>query len=154
MTVVNQKHPQRVGAYAVCVDDGRILLARFAEPAGRWTLPGGGVEHAEYPADGVVREVLEETGYQVRVRSLLGVHTDVWSRSSAPWRRSLAEVHAVHILYEVAVTGGELRHELDGSTDQAAWFDLDQVPALRQGVLLKVGLDLYHRRPVDGRSGT
>ncbi|WP_302851359.1 NUDIX domain-containing protein [Actinomadura sp. WMMB 499] len=37
----------RLAAYAVCVADGRVLLARHIPPGGtsNWTLPGGRVEH-------------------------------------------------------------------------------------------------------------
>ena len=54
----------RLAAYAVCIEDGRVLLARHVPPKGEtnWTLPGGRVEHAEDPFDAVIREVAEETG--------------------------------------------------------------------------------------------
>lgn len=55
----------RLAAYAVCVEDGRVLLARYVSPQGEgtwWTLPGGKVEHAEDPFEAVTREVAEETG--------------------------------------------------------------------------------------------
>jgi len=41
----------RLAAYAVCIEDGRVLLARYVSPAGKssWTLPGGRVEHGEDP---------------------------------------------------------------------------------------------------------
>jgi ADP-ribose pyrophosphatase YjhB (NUDIX family) len=53
----------RLAAYAVCIEDGRVLLAHCVSPNGgtSWTLPGGRVEHAEDPFDAVVREVAEET---------------------------------------------------------------------------------------------
>jgi ADP-ribose pyrophosphatase YjhB (NUDIX family) len=37
----------RLAAYAVCIEDGRALLARYVPRAGeaKWTLPGGRVEH-------------------------------------------------------------------------------------------------------------
>ncbi|HEY3515395.1 MAG TPA: NUDIX domain-containing protein, partial [Kribbella sp.] len=71
---------QRVGAYAVCVDDGRVLLARYVSPFGDgswWTLPGGGVEQNEDPFDAVTREVAEETGYESVVEEMLGVDSRV-----------------------------------------------------------------------------
>jgi 8-oxo-dGTP diphosphatase len=69
----------RLAAYAVCLEDGRVLLARYVSPAGGswWTLPGGGVEHGEDPFDAVIREVAEETGCAAVVTRLLGVDSRV-----------------------------------------------------------------------------
>src|SRR5215212_6117420 len=65
----------RVGCYAIVVEDDRVLLAHWnaGERVG-WTLPGGGLEPGEQPEDCVVREVQEETGYDVVLDGLLGVH--------------------------------------------------------------------------------
>src|ERR1700727_1304358 len=43
----------RLAAYAVCIDDGRGLSARYVSPEGAssWTLPGGRVEHGADPFD-------------------------------------------------------------------------------------------------------
>ncbi|MER6577954.1 NUDIX domain-containing protein [Nonomuraea sp. NPDC001023] len=136
---------QRVGAYAICIDEEAILLSRFAEPDCRWGPPGGGVEHGEHPADAVVREVHEETGYRVKVVRLLGVHSNVW-------RSPEAEIHATNLLYEVAVVGGFLRNEIGGSSDQAAWVSVAELPERRRTELLEVGLDLFRLSPPDGRS--
>ena len=46
---------QRVAAYNVCLDDaGRLLVCRLTavtDRAGYWTLPGGGIDFGEHPAD-------------------------------------------------------------------------------------------------------
>jgi len=57
-----------VGVAAVVVRGDEVLLARRGrEPLrGRWSLPGGLVELGETTAEGVTREVLEETGMRVR----------------------------------------------------------------------------------------
>ncbi|MEU8320768.1 NUDIX domain-containing protein [Nonomuraea sp. NPDC048881] len=145
--MANPRDPiQRVGAYAICInEEAAILLSRFAAPDCRWGPPGGGVEHGEHPADAVVREVYEETGYLVKVVRLLGVHSNVW-------RSPDAEIHATNLLYEVAVMGGFLRNETGGSSDRAAWISLAGLPELRRTELLDVGLDLFWCSPPDGRS--
>ncbi|MDT9693338.1 NUDIX domain-containing protein [Streptomyces sp. P9(2023)] len=60
-------------AGAVVRDDGRLLAIRRADN-GTWELPGGVLELTESPEEGVVREVLEETGIHVDVDELTGVY--------------------------------------------------------------------------------
>jgi 8-oxo-dGTP diphosphatase len=53
----------RPAAYAVIIRDGAILLAYWKQDGKEgWTLPGGGLDLAEHPVDGCIREVFEETG--------------------------------------------------------------------------------------------
>lgn len=125
----------RVGAYGVCLDGDRILLSRYL--GGEWALPGGGIDFGEDPYDGVLREVKEETGYLVTVEALLGVRSVVWQKS---------ETHMLSILYEVRIVGGELTHEVDGSSDQAAWVELSALPELPHVHNVDFGLDLLRRR--------
>ncbi|RKT51839.1 NUDIX hydrolase [Saccharothrix australiensis] len=139
----------RVAAYAVIIDDGRILLSRWLGPERpRWILPGGGIDHGEDPYDAVVREVFEETGYHAEVRRLLGIQN-----VRGPLNRDGEDLdyHRLRILYEAAVVGGELTYEVDGTTDQAAWFPLEEVPALDHVESVDVGLEMYRTRPLDGR---
>jgi len=133
---------QRLGAYAVCVLDDRLLLTRLALSATqrRWTLPGGGLDHGEDPADGALRELEEETGLRGRIMRLLGIHS--WR---GPWRPEPGvevDFHVVRIVYEVEVVGGTLHHEVDGSTDRAEWFPLDRLPDLDRVDLVDIGLQL------------
>ncbi|WP_370413283.1 NUDIX hydrolase [Streptomyces fradiae] len=60
-------------AGAVVREDGRLLAIRRADN-GTWELPGGVLELTESPEEGVIREVLEETGVQVEVDELTGVY--------------------------------------------------------------------------------
>jgi 8-oxo-dGTP pyrophosphatase MutT (NUDIX family) len=114
---------QRVGAYALVEDGGSVLLSRFAphvESAGRWMLPGGGVEFGETPEQAVVREVYEETGLRVRVTGLLDV-TAATNRFERDGHRY--DSHGVQVLYRAEVTGGTLGVvEVGGSTDAARWW--------------------------------
>jgi 8-oxo-dGTP pyrophosphatase MutT (NUDIX family) len=63
-----------ITAVAIAVFDarGRLLLGRDSE-MDRWTLPGGGIDPNELPADAAVRECYEETGLLVRLDGLIGI---------------------------------------------------------------------------------
>ena len=135
------EYDTRLAAYAVVRDDaGRVLLALWNETeGGRWTLPGGGVELHESVEDGAVREVREETGYDVRLDGLLGVDSAVF----APEQRMVGTdrpLKAVRVVFAATVIGGELTHEVDGTTDEARWFDLAEVADLPRVSLVDVAL--------------
>ncbi|MBL7501930.1 NUDIX domain-containing protein [Frankia sp. CNm7] len=65
-----------VGGCAVVPDgDGRILLQRRADN-GEWALPGGGMDIGETLAGCVIREVREETGFDIIIERIVGVYSD------------------------------------------------------------------------------
>jgi len=70
-------YPDRpvVAVGAIIVQAGRVLLVRRRhEPlAGRWSLPGGGVELGETLVEAIAREVREETGLDVTVGPVVEV---------------------------------------------------------------------------------
>ncbi len=61
------------GDAAIIDDAGRILLIRRSDN-GLWAMPGGGLEVGETPAQGVVREALEETGVACEPIALIGMY--------------------------------------------------------------------------------
>lgn len=138
----------RLAAYAVCIEDRRVLLVRHASNS--WTLPGGRVEHAEHPLDAVLREVAEETGCEAVVERLLGVD----SRVIPAAERAVPggpEHHNVGIFYQARIVGGQLRPEPNGDTVEVAWTPLAAVTGLRRSSLVDVGLALAATAPADGR---
>ena len=140
----------RVAAYAVIVDGEpgaeRVLLALWNEPdEPRWTLPGGGVELEESVEDGAVREVREESGYDVELTGLLGVHSYVVP-AGRRFARTQRPMRALRVVFAARVVGGELAREVDGSTDEARWFDLAEVADLPQVGLVEIALDMWRER--------
>jgi ADP-ribose pyrophosphatase YjhB (NUDIX family) len=71
-TIFARPTPLAVGDAAVIDDEGRMLLIQRADN-GKWAMPGGALEVGETPAEGVVREALEETGVRCRPVALVGV---------------------------------------------------------------------------------
>jgi 8-oxo-dGTP diphosphatase len=130
------KRRQRIAAYVVVGRADDVLLARWTGPRGpEWTLPGGGLDFGEDPADAAVREVREETGYTVRLDRLLFVNSFRRVLPDAP-----IDFHALQIVYAGTVIGGDLCHEVDGSTDMAAWYPRAEVAALTRVPLVDLGL--------------
>ncbi|MBD3944443.1 NUDIX domain-containing protein [Nocardioides ganghwensis] len=118
---------QRVAAYALVTrrrgGQEELLLTRLSPRAahpGRWTLPGGGVDHGEHPSLALAREVEEECGLPCRVGELVGVH-DTHFAGTAPSGR-IEDYHGVHLVFRATVADGEPRVlEQDGTTDAVAW---------------------------------
>jgi 8-oxo-dGTP diphosphatase len=141
----------RLAAYAVCIEDGRVLLARWVSRAGEthWTLPGGRVEHGEDPFDAVIREVAEETGCDGVVERLLGVD----SRLIPPAKRRLPASlphQNIGIFYRVRIIGGQLRPEPNGETAESVWIPIPGVVDLRRSSLVDIGLALAQTVPPTG----
>jgi len=130
----------RVGVYAVIIRDGRILLPHWSEGPfdSGWTLPGGGMEDGESTEQTVLREVLEETGYEVELDGLLG--TDTFYISAEERIVGTGPLRSLRIVYRAHVIGGDLRVEADGSTDDVAWVSLDRLPELNRVELIDSAL--------------
>jgi 8-oxo-dGTP diphosphatase len=122
----------RLGAYGICRDDaGRILLARLSAlevDVGAWTLPGGGVDFGEHPDTAVVRELNEETGLDGEIEEIAGVFSHVYSGSAFAGG---SDLHFIGIVYRMRIVGGELRDEIDGTTDTSGWFGPADLGELR-----------------------
>jgi 8-oxo-dGTP diphosphatase len=72
-----REYPERpmVGVGGVVILQGRALLIRRGGPPlqGQWSIPGGMLEVGETLIEGVRRELIEETGVEVKVGKLIEV---------------------------------------------------------------------------------
>ena len=140
----------RLGAYSICKDEaGRILLARLSAlevDVGAWTLPGGGVVFGEHPDAAAVRELREETGLDGEIETVAGIFSHVyrWSRFADG-----ADLHFIGVVYRMRIIGGNLRDEIDGSTDTSAWFSEAELDGTRLVELAQFAVGLAF--PAAGR---
>ena len=124
----------RVGAYAVIVQDGAVLLShwnpRHPTLRGAWSLPGGGMEIGEQPAQTALREVHEETGQRVEDIRLLTVLTRHWV-GRAPGGR-VEDFHAVRLFHTAHCPEPTDPVVLDvgGSTSDARWVGETELASL------------------------
>lgn len=130
---------QRTGAYALAVQDGRVLLSRYVRD-GRWSLPGGGIHHGEQPVEALCREVHEETGLTLEDPRLVDVDSVHFTGHSP--RGRLEDFHAVRIVYTGTVPPGTRPQvlEVDGTADAAAWVSLDALDRVETTQLVRRAL--------------
>lgn len=102
--------------------DGKILLVR-EQADGRWSLPGGWADLGESPVEMVVREVREESGFEVKVEKLVGVFD---ANSIAP----LEFYHAYKLVFLCALTGGAAQTSYE--TLGVDFFDPASLPPLSE----------------------
>ena len=100
-----REYPSRpmVGVGGIVFVGGKVLLIkrRFEPLAGRWSLPGGALEVGETLAEGLAREMKEETGLDVQV----GPVVDVFDRITRD-EQGRARFHYVLVDFLCAVRAG------------------------------------------------
>ena len=107
----------KVAATAVVERSGLVLMLRRAVETGYglWSLPGGYVDRGEVVEEAAAREVLEETGLQVKINGLVGL----FSEAGHP---------VVVAAYAAEETGGKL--EAGPEALELGFYPLDALPTL------------------------
>ena len=115
----------RPGTNAVIFNDRREVLLERRSDFDVWGLPGGAVDVGESVEQAVLREVLEETGLQVKVKRLVGIYSDPRQYSIVRYP-SGQMVQYVTSVFECERETGELRISPE-STD-IGYFSLEALP--------------------------
>ena len=114
----SREYPERpvVGVGGVIIADERTLLIRRgnAPLKGEWSIPGGTLEVGETIAEGVRRELAEETGIEVRVVELIEVFERIFSDGDGR-----AKYHFVILDYLCEAASGRARAGSD--VTDVAW---------------------------------
>jgi len=127
----------KVDVRAFVLSDDGLLLVREDSDEGRWTLPGGWADVNESPSEAVVREVREESGYEVETRGLLGV-LDRSRQGHLP----AFPYHVYKLFFHCTITGGAPRPTAESS--ESGFFAIDALPTLSESRVLPAQLLRFH----------
>lgn len=128
----------RVSSYALICRENQILLCRISKQLPRWegfwTLPGGGINFGESPEEALIREVNEETGLIVKPCGIVSIDNIIDNSEDRVF-------HGIRIIYKAEITGGKLRNEESGTTDNCEWHTLPPASDVQLVDLAKTGID-------------
>lgn len=113
----------RVDVRSVVFKDGKLLMVRERLDNG-WTLPGGWVDVGNVPSQAAERETLEEAGYIVKARKIIGVYDG----NRVP---PLEIFHAIKLVYWCDLVGGQPQSSRE--TSEVAFFGKDEIPGTLSG---------------------
>ena len=105
-------------------EDGRVLMIHKTDND-KWALPGGGHEIGESIAETVVREVKEETGYDVEVETITGTYTDpghVMAYDDGEVRQQFS------LAFRAKLLGGSSK--TSDESDRVEWVDSEKLDEL------------------------
>lgn len=112
----------KVDLRGACFKGNEVLLAR-ERADGLWTLPGGWADVNETPSEGIVREVFEETGFEVRAVRLYALR----DRDRGGYEpKMFVSLYKMFFLCEIV--GGAARENAEMS--EVKFFPVNALPPL------------------------
>jgi len=126
----------KVDVRAVVFQEDRLLLVKEIQDGG-WSLPGGWADVGYSPKEVAVKEVKEESGYDVRPIRLLAV----LDRSKHPHPPLAYHVYKLFILCEL--TGGTATTSIE--TSGIGFFAREELPPLSTDRITQSQLDMIFK---------
>lgn len=117
----------KVDVRAAVFADNQILLVRERDDD-LWSLPGGWADGGDTPAECAVREVREESGYQVRVTKLAAV----WDRDREG--HPPLQWHVYKLFFLCELEGGSASASVE--TSEVGFFPVTDLPPMSEGRVL------------------
>lgn len=107
----------QVTVRGVIFNNSKVLLVKERKNK-LWTLPGGYAEINDSPAQSVIREIKEETGYDVKANKLLAVYDSVYKQI----------FHRYNLFFSCEIIGGNML--TNDEIEEIAFFELDEIKEL------------------------
>ena len=136
----------RVGAYAVIIENGKLLLARQWDG---YSLIGGGVEKGETVEEALIREVKEESGLEMEPGEVFYHATTFFKRNSEAKARQSVQLYLKHkkITGEINQNEHITESEKTYTVGIPEWVDIGHIDKInfRHSVDLQKIIDAYNK---------
>jgi len=102
---------------AIIPRQGKVLMvkAKRGFTKGIWDLPGGFINFGETPEESLEREVKEETGLEVKAKSLFHIHTNISLKG---------EHYFISFIYLCDIAGGKLNPDTS-EIEEVKWLPIE-----------------------------
>ena len=125
----------RCAAKAIIIEHEAVLLNRCKREDGciYYDLPGGGQKLYESMEQTLLREVKEETGYEIRVERFVGLAEEI--NTNAELREKYPEyTHRILHIFAARLTGEKIDTptEKDLHMEESVWVSLDDIDTLQE----------------------
>lgn len=102
----------------VLLKDKKLLMVQEGKEIcyKRWNLPTGHVDPGENIINSAIREVKEETGYEVKIKGLIRIHNYVTKRV----------YHSIRFSFIGEIISGDIKFDGKEILD-VKWFTLDEI---------------------------
>lgn len=119
----------KVDVRGFVLNEKREILMAKESIDGKWTIPGGWADIGDTPSEAVIKEIKEETGFDVEIVRLLAIY----DKRCHPHPPETFYIYKLMFLCEIS--GGELCYGFD--MQGADFFPLDQLPELSKDRILE-----------------
>ena len=114
---------QIIVSLGLVIHEGKVLLIQRKGVPDKWELPGGKVEFGECPSHTAIREVKEETGYDVVEVRMIPLVYSITKKGNG----KSTQIQILLLCYECIKLDGEITYG-DSSVSKIQWFDVDELP--------------------------
>lgn len=125
----------RCASKAIIINNGAILLNKCKHEDGRiyYDLPGGGQNAYESLEDALVREVKEETGYDVRVEKFVALAEEIYTDDDL--RAKFPEyTHRIFHIFKADIISDkkDAPTETDFGMEGSVWISLNNIEDIKR----------------------
>lgn len=140
---ISPKTRTRIGVAVLLKNEYQYILLEKRKDSGIWSFPGGGIEPGETIEQCAIREIKEETGFEIKIKRLLGIYSDPNS-NIVTFLDNGDMIHLINIFLEATIIQGTLScsHE----SECLYFFPEDKLPYNVAPAAIPLLNDLLNKR--------